>query len=106
MKDIRWKESGASKKIVSYVNRGKEFSVVTEGNLARVLTNTFGSSAVGITTEKLKLIIGIVYALAAMGIIIYAIGKGYEIEGEAVTPDGTKYILKFKPKKKEVETNP
>ena len=102
MKNIDWNEFGSSVSIVKSINKGEKFSVEFTGIIAAALIEVFGVQAVGITKVQVQLILGLAVIVAIGGLVLYAIGKGYEVTGEAETEDPKgnkqKYKIKFKPK--------
>lgn len=82
MRAIYWKTDGASVEIVKAVNAGEAFAVVVEGVLAKSLVGTLGSGDALITPGVAKLLIVTVVCIAILGIMLYALAKGYKISGK------------------------
>ena len=97
MKRIEWKQKGASIEMVKTVNKNLPFVVVVEGQAAKILTKTYGVGSFGVTSQQIKPIIAIAAIAAVAGLVLFALSRGYTVEGSATTPDGTKYKIEFRP---------
>lgn len=82
------------------MHAGKEFTVVTEGKVARALSRTFGADKVGFTPAMVREIVTIVAILSIAAVLLYALSKGYKVTGKVTDTNGNEYEIEFEPKKR------
>lgn len=95
---ISWRERGSQRKAINCINAAEPFTLVLHGRSAAAMTSQFGPQARSLTPVEASVLFTLTIVVALAGVTLFALAKGYRVQGRSSTPGGREYEIVFEPK--------